>query len=173
MSVAEQDLGEVTRHGDTVTIVFHRRYARPVEKVWAALTVPERVSSWFASSTKIDRLEVGGMMDLDFREENVRSVGRITIWEPMRTFAWEWSDVGESGGSLVRWDLEPDGPNACRVTLTHSGLKPSDAKDVGPGWHTHLLAIEDAADGVGTPWTKVKARERDARPLYADLAKLA
>jgi len=167
MTAAEHDLGTIRREGDTVTVVFHRRYARPVEKVWAALTVPERISSWFASGATIDRLGVGGTMALDFQEENYRSIGRIVVWEPMTAFAWEWSELDGSDTSLVRWDLEPDGPDACRVTLTHSGLKPSHAKDVGAGWHTHLLAIEDAADGIATPWSKVKDRERAAKPLYA------
>ncbi|MBL8770116.1 MAG: SRPBCC family protein [Phenylobacterium sp.] len=166
------DLGALRRTGATVEVVFVRRYARPLEKVWAAITLPERLSSWFASSVTIDRLEVGGVIELDFREENYRSLGRIVLWEPMKTFAWEWSELDGSNTSLVRWDLEPDG-DGCRLTLTHSGLAPSDAKDVGPGWHTHLQAIEDAADGVATPWNRVKERERLAKPLYADWASLA
>ena len=165
------DLGEVTRHGDTVTIMFRRRYARPVEKVWAALTVPERLSDWFAN-TKIDRQAVGGVMDLDFKDENYRSLGRIVTMEPMKTFVWEWTELDGSNPSLVRWDLEPDG-DGCRVTLTHSGVKASDAADVGPGWHAHLQAVEDAADGIETPWATVKARAKAAEPLYAGRAETA
>ena len=37
MSATEADVGTVSRQGDTITVVFHRRYARPVAKVWAAL----------------------------------------------------------------------------------------------------------------------------------------
>lgn len=171
MTVAEQDLGTVRREGETVTVVFHRRYARPIEKVWAALTVPERMSDWFANTT-IDRLGVGGTLDLDFKDENYRSTGRIVICEPMTTFAWEWSELDGSNTSLVRWDLEPDG-DGCRVTLTHSGLKPSEAKDVGPGWHSHLQAIEAATDGIETPWSTVRARADAAKPFYANWASLA
>lgn len=171
MTPAEQDLGTVRRDGDTVTVVFHRRYARPVEKVWAALTVPERISDWFANTT-IDSVGVGGAMDLDFKDENYRSAGRIVIFEPMTTFAWEWSELDGSKTSLVRWDLEPDG-DGCRVTLTHSGLQPSEAKDVGPGWHAHLMAIEDAADGIETPWSTVRERESAVRDRYAEWASLA
>ena len=42
MTLIDPTLGEVRRDGETVTIVFERRYAKPVEKIWAALTVPER-----------------------------------------------------------------------------------------------------------------------------------
>ena len=170
MSVDEQDLGTVRREGDTVTVVFHRRYARPVEKVWAALTTPERISDWFAT-TKIDRVAVGGTMQLDFKDENYRSLGRIVLMEPMKAFAWEWTELDGSRSSLVRWDLEPDG-DGTRVTLTHSGLPVGEAKDVGPGWHAHLLAIEDAADGIETPWSTVRARADAAKGLYADWTKL-
>ena len=171
MPLLEQDLGTVRREGDTVTVVFHRRYARPIEKVWAALTVPERISDWFANTT-IDRVGVGGIMDLDFKDENYRSTGRIVIYEPMKTFAWEWCELDGSNTSLVRFDLEPDG-DGCRLTLTHSGVKRSEAKDVGPGWHAHLQAIADAADGIETPWSTVKAPSQAAEPLYAEWASLA
>jgi len=169
--MSNQDLGQIHRTGETIEVVFHRRYARPVEKVWAALTVPERISDWFANTT-IDRLEVGGAIHMDFKDENYRSKGRIEIYEPMRTFAWTWSELDGSKTSLVRWDLEPDG-DGCKVTLTHSGLAPAEAKDVGPGWHAHLLAIEDAADGIETPWSTVRAREKAINHLYAEWASLA
>lgn len=166
--MSTQDLGEIRRTGDTIQVVFRRRYARPIEKVWAALTAPERLSDWFANTT-IDRLEAGGVMHLDFKDENYRSLGRIVIFEPMRTFAWAWTELDGSKESLVRWDLEPDG-DGCNVTLTHSGLPPADGPDVGSGWHAHLQAIEDAADGVETPWSTVRARADAARPLYANRA---
>ena len=158
------DLGELRRTGDTVEVVFRRRYARPLEKVWAALTVPERISDWFATTT-VEAVEPGAVMHLDFKDENYRSLARIVTYEPMRTFAWEWTELDGSKVSLVRWDLEPDG-DGTRVTLTHSGLPPEDAKDVGPGWHAHLQAIEDAADGIETPWSEVRAREQRVRARY-------
>lgn len=162
--MTDTDLGRIRRTGDTVEIVFHRRYARPVEKVWAALTTPERLSDWFANTT-IDRVAEGGIMDLDFKDENYRSRGRIVTCEPMTTFAWEWTELDGSSPSLVRWDLEPDG-DGCRVTLTHSGVKVSEAGGVGAGWHAHLQAIQDAADGIETPWITVRARADAAAALY-------
>ena len=50
MSDVDRELGEVRRDGETVTIVFRRRLSRPVEKIWAALTVPERLADWFAET---------------------------------------------------------------------------------------------------------------------------
>jgi len=164
MSLTTDDLGEVRRTGETVEIVFRRRYARPLEKVWAALTVPERLADWFAE-TRLDRLEVGGRMDLYFTGADYRSVARIVAYDPPRTIAWTWAEVDGSKESLVRFDLEPDGAG-CRLTLTHSGLPADEARGVAPGWHAHLEAIEDAADGKHTPWSKLIEREKAINPLY-------
>jgi len=168
MSVIDTDLGQVTRTGDTVRIVFHRRYARPIEKVWAALTVPERLNDWFAETT-VDRIEVGGTMQLYFTGADYRSLAKIEAYDPPRTIAWTWSDMDGSKASLVRFDLEPDG-DGCRLTLTHSDLAVADAKGVPAGWHAHLEALQDAADGVFTSWDTLMEREKRIGPLYADAA---
>ncbi|MFC3079296.1 SRPBCC family protein [Phenylobacterium terrae] len=164
MTLIHPEPGEVRREGETVTIVFRRRYRKPVEKVWAALTVPERLTDWFAE-TRLDRLEVGGTMQLYFTGADYRSIAKIVAFDPPRTFAWVWSEVDGSKPSHVRFDLEPDGEGTL-LTLTHSGLPPEEAKGVDSGWHAHLEAIEDAADGVFTPWSKLLEREAEAKPLY-------
>lgn len=164
MSLTHEELGEVRRTGETVELVFRRRYARPLERVWAALTVPERLTDWFAEA-KIDRLEVGGRMELYFTGADYRSLGRIVAYEPPRLFAWTWSETDGSKESLVRFELEPDG-DGCRLTLTHSRLPSADAAGVLSGWHAHLEAVEDACDGVFTPWDRLIEREKEASPLY-------
>jgi len=164
MTLIHPEPGEVRRDGETVTIVFHRRYARPVEKVWAALTVPERLSDWFAEA-KLERLEVGAVIELYFTVADYRSIARITELAPPRIIAWTWSEVDGSKPSHVRFELSPDG-DGCSLTLTHSGLPPEEAKGVDSGWHAHLEAIEDAADGVFTHWSKLMEREAEARRLY-------
>ena len=167
MTVIDSDLGEVTRTGDTVRIVFHRRYARPIEKIWAALTVPERLGDWFAETT-VDRMAVGGTMQLYFTGADYRSIARIEACDPPRTIAWTWSEVDGSKASFVRFDLEPDG-DGCRLTLTHD-IAADEAKGVPAGWHAHLEALQDAADGVFTSWDTLMEREKRINPRYASLA---
>lgn len=157
--------GEVRREGGTVTLVFHRRYAKPIEKVWAALTVPERLADWFAEA-KLDRLEPGATIELYFTGADYRSLARIVELDPPRTIAWIWSEIDGSKASHVRFDLAPDGDGGTRLTLTHSGLQVDEAKGVDSGWHAHLEAVADAADGVFTPWARLLEREAEARPLY-------
>jgi hypothetical protein len=39
--------GVIRKTDNGYEIVFVRRLAKPIEKVWAALTVPERIADWF------------------------------------------------------------------------------------------------------------------------------
>src|SRR5258705_3889151 len=56
--------GEVTVKDDRMQVVFRRRYTKPVAKVWAALTTPERLEDWLGAAN-ID-FRVGGKLDLTF-----------------------------------------------------------------------------------------------------------
>ncbi|HEX3701495.1 MAG TPA: SRPBCC family protein [Phenylobacterium sp.] len=159
MSAIDQDLGEVRRTGDTVEIVFRRRYAKPVEKIWAALTIPERISDWFGETT----IE-GDAIRVHFPERHYTIEGRIVVNEPMRAFAWTWANA-DGGESVVRFDLAPDG-EGCRLTLTQSGLQAKDGAGNGAGWHAHLEGLADAAEGVKTAWATVIAREQPLNPVY-------
>jgi uncharacterized protein YndB with AHSA1/START domain len=157
------DLGEIRLTGDTVEIVFRRRYAKPVEKIWAALTVPERLADWF-TDVEIKALRVGAKVRLDFKEVNVQAEGVISLYDPPRTIAWTWPSAG-GGESVVRFDLEPDG-DGCRLTLTESGLKADQGAGNAAGWHAHLEALEDAAEGVRTAWATLLEREAAVNALY-------
>ena len=159
MSVESEALGEVRRTGETVEIVFRRRYAKPIEKVWAALTVPERIADWFAEST----IE-GDRIRIHFPEPHYSIDGRIVVNEPMRAFAWTWP--GPDGtDSVVRFELEPDG-DGCRLTLTHTGVPLKDGAGNAAGWHAHLAGLADAAEGRTTAWATVLERERPLNPIY-------
>ena len=159
-------LGTFRRTGDTVELTFHRRYARPIEKVWAAITVPERISDWFAET----RIE-GDRIEFYFTGADARVSGRIVICEPMKTVAWALDDLAGAGTgqTIVRIDLDPDG-EGCWFTLTESGLQRAQGAANAAGWHAHLEAIEDAADGVRTPWATLLEREKVVNQVYKDRA---
>jgi uncharacterized protein YndB with AHSA1/START domain len=163
MSVTTDDLGEIRRTGDTVEITFVRHYARPIEKVWAALTVPERIADWFA---QVDRLELreGGAIHMTFPEVPYAIKGVITALEPPRRLAWTWPQR-EGGESTVTFQLEPDG-DGCRLTLIESGLPLKDGAGNGAGWHAHLDGFLDAVDGKRTTWATVMAREKVVNATY-------
>jgi uncharacterized protein YndB with AHSA1/START domain len=158
-------LGEVTSDGEALTLVFNRRYRQPVEKVWAALTTPERLADWFATA-EVD-LRVGGVIRLGWNGQHKADVV-ITKCNPPRTLEWRWR-IGERD-TLVRFDLEPLG-DGCALTLTHSGLSRDGARDGGvrAGWHAHLEALPDAIEGRATPWETKVAREQVLADAYPRL----
>jgi uncharacterized protein YndB with AHSA1/START domain len=158
--MSNDDLGEVRAADDGFELIFKRRLAKPLEKVWAALTVPERIADWLANA-EVD-LKVGGRFELFWPSHDFRMKGLITELDPPRLIAWTWPHKNHPR-SIVRWTLEPDG-DGCRLTLTQSGLSDPGLIDVAAGWHTHLECLPGAADGINTPWRG--ERERELRALY-------
>jgi uncharacterized protein YndB with AHSA1/START domain len=158
--------GVVTTSGDALTIVFQRRYRQSVEKVWAALTTPERLADWFAEA-EVD-LRVGGEMRLTWNNGVHTAVVTITVCDPPRALAWRWT-IGERD-TLVRFDLAPEG-DGCALTLTHSGLSPRAGPGAGvrAGWHAHLEGLPAALDGRLTPWATKTAREQALAGRYPPL----
>ena len=156
-------LGEVTPAADgSVEVVFHRHYKASPDRVWAALTTPERLADWFAEA-KVD-LRVGGTLSLDWGGTNQADM-RITVCDPPKTFAWVWHLGGRD--TLVQFDLTPEA-GGCALTLTHSGIT-SASGGVRRGWHAHLEAIPDALEGRATPWAIKTDREDAIAPSYPKL----
>jgi uncharacterized protein YndB with AHSA1/START domain len=163
--LSDEPLGEVTIDADALQVVFHRSYRRPIEKVWAAITVPARLADWLANA-EIE-MKVGGAIRLDWFGHN-RMVGRIVALDPPRTFAWTWTLDGRE--TVVRFDLEADG-DGCRLILTHSGLSPRAGSGGGvrAGWHSHLAGIDEAIAGRKTAWETIIARRDAIADAYPSL----
>ncbi len=78
-----EDLGKlIGPSGGRFELMFERRLAKPIEKVWAALTVPERLADWLAEA-EID-LRVGGRLVLFWPTHDFRLESRIVALEPPR-----------------------------------------------------------------------------------------
>jgi uncharacterized protein YndB with AHSA1/START domain len=154
--------GVVKRDGDTYEIVFVRRLDKPIEKVWAALTTPERLEDWLGVVTPEDCGEfaiVGGRFGLRFPVGGYRTRCQVVAVEPPRLFAWTWGlpDGPAQLAGAVRFELAPDG-DGCVLTLTNPGLVRQDLESVAAGWHTHLEALDGAAEGVRTDWSNERER---------------
>jgi uncharacterized protein YndB with AHSA1/START domain len=159
--LSDAPLGEVRRTGETYELVFERRLAKPIEKVWAALTMPERLADWLAKA-QVD-LRLGGRFELYWDTHDYRMVGAITELDPPRLIAWTWPS-DQHPHSVVRWELETDG-DGCRLRLTQSRLNGPSLISVAGGWHTHLECLPGACEGINTPWRA--EREREIGQLYA------
>jgi uncharacterized protein YndB with AHSA1/START domain len=163
MTDTQDALGAVTVAGDTLQVVFHRRYAKPIEKVWAAITTPERLADWLAAA-EID-MRVGGAIRLNWNKGQNTMEGRVVVLDPPNTFAWTWTLNGRE--SLVRFDLKADGTD-CWLTLTHSGVS-TQSGGVRAGWHAHLEGLPDAIEGRATPWATKTARQEALAGAYPKL----
>ena len=158
--------GEVTVKDDRFQIVFHRRYAKPVAKVWAALTTPERLEDWLGAA-KIE-LRVGGRLQLSFA--NGKSIElSVTLVDAPHVLGWSWMVDGLN--TSVLFELAPDG-EGCRLTLSHSGVNARQGRGAGvrAGWHAILEGLADSLDGRATPWALKEQREAAVAPLYPPMA---
>lgn len=116
-----------------------------MEKVWAALTIPEPVADWLAPA-EIE-LKVGGRYELRFHDGADVMIGVITRIEPPRLLELTWRESGCPGSVLV-FSLAAVG---CRLTLTHAFPREvNDVRGFVSGWRQHLEGVAAACDGVQT-----------------------
>jgi uncharacterized protein YndB with AHSA1/START domain len=163
--IVEADADGVIRQtGETYEVVFTRRIARPIEKVWAALTVPERLADWLANATIEPDLRLGARFALHFPTHDYRMEGEIVALDPPRLIAWTWPDPNDAAkpASVVRFELAADGAG-CVLTLTNSAIVKPDLRNVAAGWHTHLDGLPGAADAIHMPWSAERAKLHAAR----------
>ncbi|WP_433856215.1 SRPBCC family protein [Streptomyces kronopolitis] len=100
----------------------------PVERVWAVLTEPEHVGSWFGQGepTPVD-LRPGGIMHLDHGQYGQFPTTIVTV-DPPRFFAYRWAgahpgEVAVEGNStLVEFTLTPEG-DGTRLRVVETGFE--------------------------------------------------
>ena len=146
-------------------IVFVRRLKKPIEKVWAALTIPERIADWFTEMRFIPEPRLGARVELRFPEDDPpyeMTDGEVVAFEPPRLFAWTWND-DQNPVAMVRCQLEPDG-DGCILTFSEAGTSIKYLTGTAAGWHAFLEGLEAATEGVRTPGAI--EREKAVRPLY-------
>jgi uncharacterized protein YndB with AHSA1/START domain len=147
------------------SVRFERFIMVPIEKVWAALTVPERLADWFAQA-KID-LRLGGEVELRWDSYGHVETGFIVALKPPELLAWAMP--GPDGRhSVVRWELKQEDPKGLgtRLTLTNTFLRTEHLLSVATGWHTALHDLAEAAiRSTPLPWTLERERARAEREV--------
>jgi uncharacterized protein YndB with AHSA1/START domain len=164
--------GTIRKTSDGYQIVFVRRLNKPIEKVWAAVTIPERIADWFAPMLFIPEPRLGARVELRFAEDPsyVMTDGEVVAFEPPRLFAWTWTGEAEQP-SVVRFELAPDG-DGCVLTFSWSGTSDKYLTGSAAGWQVFLDGLEGATEGIRTPGSM--EREQALRPAYeAQLAALS
>jgi uncharacterized protein YndB with AHSA1/START domain len=120
--------------GGRSVLRMERRLGHPPEKVWRAVTEPERLADWFPARMTPE-LRVGGAVAFEFGDDGV-----VTDLDPPRLIAYTW------GGDHLRWELHPDGAGT-RLVLLHTFDDHAGAASFGAGWHTCIVALDLALDG--------------------------
>jgi uncharacterized protein YndB with AHSA1/START domain len=116
------------------TLRMERWLSHPPEKVWRAVTEPERLAEWFPGKITPE-LREGGAVSFEFGGD-----GTITDLDPPRLIAYTW------GTDHLRWELRPE-DGGTRLTLLHTFDDRAGAASFAAGWHTCVVALDLALDG--------------------------
>ena len=155
--------GTIRRIDEGYAIVFVRRLKKPIEKVWTALTVPERIADWFTEMRFVPELRLGARVELRFPDDDPpyeMTQGEVVALEPPRLLAWTWRD-GRNPVGLIRCQLEPEG-DGCVLTFSESGPLRKELAWGASGWQVFLNGLEGATAGVRAPGDL--EREKGAAP---------
>lgn len=101
----------------------------PVERVWALITEPEHLGTWFGDAGAEVDLRPGGQMTLRWTEHGVQT-GRVEAVEPPHRFAFRWRayhtrdapELTPDTSTLVEFTLTEAGTGGTRVTVLESGF---------------------------------------------------
>lgn len=133
----------------------------PVERVWAVITEPAHVGTWFGQGepAEID-LRPGGIMTFDHGEHGKYPTLIVTV-DPPRHLAYRWASAypgelaTETNSTLVEFFLEPEG-DGTRVRVTETGFAgltiPADRIRSGgyeshdEGWAAMLVRLQEYAE---------------------------
>ncbi|WP_427895981.1 SRPBCC family protein [Kribbella sp. GL6] len=126
---------EVSRTGETVTVLMRRTYRAEPTEVWDALTDPERMARWFMPVS--GDLKVGGSFQLQGN-----AGGEILECDPPKRFKVTFGGPA----SLLELRLLPGAGSSTDLELEHSmdaAPAPGGAGAlwVGPGWDGGLLGL--------------------------------
>jgi uncharacterized protein YndB with AHSA1/START domain len=126
---------DVSRTGETVTVLMRRSYQADPAEVWDALTDPDRMKRWFMPVS--GDLQVGGTFQLEGN-----AGGEILECEPPKRFKVTFGGPN----SLLELRLLPGADASTELELEHSMSEApapggAGALWVGPGWDGGLLGL--------------------------------
>jgi uncharacterized protein YndB with AHSA1/START domain len=121
--------------GEARTALLRRRYEAPIEDVWDACTVPDRLDRWFLKVT--GDLRIGGSFSLEGNAS-----GEILRCEPPRLLAVTWA-YGDRPVDEVELRLSDAGAGATILELEHATVSRM------VEWDGQLV---DVLPGVGSGW---------------------
>ena len=138
---------------DPAPVVATTDVAAPADRVWRELTKQQELQrAMFDSHLEFDP-EPGG--ELRYRSPDGAHtfiIGRVARVDEPRAFehTFAFSNLDDPP-SAVLWDIEPTGPESCRVTVTHGGFheETRTLKAVRSAWPDILERFRRVCEGRG------------------------
>jgi len=135
-------------------VVLTRQLRQAPDRVWRALTDPERLGRWTPYSADRD-LSAPGPARLTMADGSTdESIdGTVLVAEPPRLLEHHWGD------DVLRWELAESGGGTL-LTLRHTTSRRPEMASFAAGWHLCLDTLD--LDLAGTPREPVvgeRARE--------------
>jgi uncharacterized protein YndB with AHSA1/START domain len=138
------DLGQLEPVESGWRIVYVRRLAHPVEKVWRAVTEPEHLAEWFPHPIT-GEFVVGAALTFHTEYAEIGDFhGTVRTVTPPRLLEFTW------GEDALRIELEPT-DDGCVLTFTDTFVEVGKAARDGAGWHVCLDRLVDDIDGTTQP----------------------
>ena len=126
--------------------------AAPIERVWAVVTQPEHVGTWFGDAGAEIDLRPGGAIIIRWKDYGT-GYGIVERVEPPHLFAWRGALIGHT-------EVRPDNSTVVEFTLTAEGGQ-TRLRVVESGFHTLAIPADEAmkqAEGNVEGW-RVKMDE--------------
>ncbi len=168
-------LGEVSSEpvGQRWTLVFTRDLRHPVEKVWSAVSHPDRLRQWAPFFTDRELDSTGAVTIIDnHAKDGPRTPGLVTRCQPPVSLEYNW-DV-----DVLRWELEPTAAGT-RLTLRHTPDERHIVSQVAAGWHLCLDVADALLDGrpmgpvlgedaMNYGWKQLEEKYAEVLGIYQD-----
>jgi len=115
---------------------------QPPETVWAALTDPGQVASWFGETAEF-AAELDGEGYFGWQSHG-RFAMRIEGFEPSHRLTWRWAreadkPLDEAHSTVVEWTLLPREDGGTTLLLKESGFSTEESRQENIGGWEHEL----------------------------------
>lgn len=173
--MVKTELHERGEMSNVSCVTFTRLLPGPIERVWAYLTDPAKMPTWYGQVALIEPRQ-GGKVRL--MEGHIR--GTVTQWQPPRKLIYTWN-VFDDGApedavsaypeSYPTFELEPRGEDVL-LTFKHFPIPERFIPQNSMGWHTMLDIL--AAGLTGQPAKdRAEYAKKNAATYGVDLNNLA
>jgi uncharacterized protein YndB with AHSA1/START domain len=133
----------LARFVDRDTMTYDRRYPHPIERVWDAVSKEEHLNVWLFPVTRVEQ-RAGGRATFTWGgpEEDGVEVYEVSEYDPPRRITFK----AEGLPAWMRFELEPDGPDATVLRFTLHWPVPADADS--PWAPEHLSGFHGMLDNL-------------------------